>query len=96
MGRGKGVDQCADAWLSSCERRTGSDKEVDQLQARWLHALSCLVVLTGRQTRTPRTCYDAASAAYLYCGGGMIRMAPRLFWLNADKLVSLQVCRDLR
>ena len=45
MGRGKGVDQCADAWLSSCERRTGPDKEADQLQARWLHALSCLVVL---------------------------------------------------
>jgi hypothetical protein len=24
-------------------------REVDQLQARWLHALSCLIVLTGNR-----------------------------------------------
>jgi len=27
----------------------GPDKEVDQRQARWLHALSCLIALTGNR-----------------------------------------------
>jgi hypothetical protein len=67
----KRVDQCANAERSPCGRRMSPSKEVDQLQARWLHALSCLMChLTGQQDENSPDYYDAASAAWWHRGVG--------------------------
>lgn len=73
----------------------GPDKEVNQRQARWLHALSCLIVLTGNRGELFGLVTTQARRLAGAVEGRMIKMAPGLFWLNADKLVSLQVCADL-
>jgi len=64
----------------------GPDKEVDQRQARWLHALSCLIVLTGNKRKNSSDLLCRGLGGLLaWWKGGMIKMAPGLFWLNADR-----------
>jgi hypothetical protein len=63
----------------------GPGKEVDQQQAWWLHALSCLIVLTGNRGELLGLVMTRARRLAGIVEGGMTKMAPGLFWLNADK-----------